>query len=132
MGSNGLPDPSATPDTPCEAKDTPQRPLKDDLKKKLDFTCPAGADCILFTKNNNASRHQYHCLSIQKEVSGKKLQVLSRVSYKTGEYQIWCHDDRTSYLVLGPTTCKASKGWGGGLHNLENTEGFKQDNDCWK
>ena len=117
--------------TPCEAKGNNQTELKEALKKKLDFTCPAEADCFTFTKINNAPRHQYHCLSIQKEVSGKKLQVLSRVSYKTpGEYQIWCGENLSSYLRLESGTCKKSEFWSAGP-NL-TAKGFKKDNDCWK
>ena len=117
--------------TPCEARGTTQDAIKDDLKKKLDFTCPADADCFTFTKINNAPRHRYHCLSIQKEVSGKKLQVLSRVSYDDpSNYQIWCGENLSSYLRLEGGTCKKSTRWGG--QDLETDKGFKKGDDCWK
>ena len=120
--------------TPCEARGTTQKAIKDDLKKKLDFTCPADATCETYTHGNpgGGDKFKYHCLSIKKTVSGKYLQVLSRVSYKTGAYQIWCKEGEASsdLVSLHDGTCKKSKGWSG--INLETDKGFKQDNDCWK
>ena len=80
---------------PCEATGTTQKDIKDDLKKKLDFTCPADATCITQTRSNDLNaeeKHQYYCLSIQQEVSGKKLQIITRVQWSNpSQYDIWCN-----------------------------------------
>ncbi len=80
---------------PCEATGTTQEALKKDLKKKLGFTCPADATCITQTRSNNKNdpaKHQYYCLSIQQEVSGKKLQIITRVQWSQPHpYDIWCN-----------------------------------------
>ena len=87
--------------TPCKADDTAE------LKSKLSFDCPPDATCYVHTQTS----YKYYCLSIQKEVSGKKLQVLSRVPYNNPtDYQIWC-GQVSAYLTLGGKTCKQSPGW---------------------
>ncbi len=138
--NTGIPDQANTA-TPCKAEGTPQKPLKDDLKEKLNFTCPAGAECQTHTEDANEST----CLSITKKVSGKYLQVLSRVSY-SNKYpsQIWCGTmtSESAYLTLNRLTCKKSPGWADQNKPLNSQgkrprttlkdKGFKQDNDCWK
>ena len=128
-------EPGGAPDYPCDTHDNDLDKEKENLKSMLDFTCPADATCETYTHGNpgGGDKFKYHCLSIKKPVSGKYLQVLSRVSYKTGAYQIWCKEGEASsdLVSLHDGTCKRSKGWPGG-HNIETTKGFKQDNDCWK
>ncbi len=87
--------------TPCKADDTAE------LKSKLSFTCPPDATCDVHTQNS----YKYYCLSISKTVSGKKLQVLTRIPYNNPtDYQIWC-GQVSAYLTLGGKTCKKSPGW---------------------
>ena len=110
--------------------------IKEDLKKKLDFTCPAGATCETETKDTV----KYHCLSIKKEVSGKYLQVLVRLPYDNPiDYQIWCGEmaSASGYLALGANTCKKENTWNKVENNSNiqtdlQTTGFKQGDDCWK
>ena len=96
--------------TPCKATNTAE------LKKKLNFTCPAGATCAVFSRTEKDNPDwKYYCLDIRKEVSGKKLQVITRVSYDDpSNYQILCSDDmsqtnRGNYMNLDNSTCKKGK-----------------------
>ena len=76
---------------PCKAT------TKAQLKDKLGFDCPQKATCRVYTNTTKP----YYCLSIRKTVSGKKLQVLSRIPYNNPtNYQLWC-GQVTAYLV-GP------------------------------
>ncbi len=106
--------PTSKPKDPCIAVQACKATTSAELEKKLNFTCPAGATtCKVWTKENQTEeRHKYHCLSIQKEVKGKKLQVVVRVSYvNPSNYQILCGDDMsdTDYMPLGSTTCKKGR-----------------------
>ena len=127
------------PAYPCNTHDNDLDKEKEKLKSMLDFTCPADATCETYTHGNpgGGDKFKYHCLSIKKTVSGKYLQVLSRVSYKTGAYQIWCKEGEASsdLVSLHDVTCKSSTGWRDSAntkHNLKDTLGFKKNNDCWK
>ena len=125
LSQAGVPD---SPIKPCEAT-TPA-----ELKSMLGFDCPAGATCETYTHGNTGGddSFKYYCLSIKKTVSGKKLQVLSRISYKTSNYQIWCSgDDLSAYLELNNGTCKESKGMGNNV-KIDRDKGFKKDAECWK
>ena len=108
---------------PCKAETT------EELKSKLNFTCPVGATCDVHTHGNTtADRYRYHCLSIQKEVSGKKLQVITRVSYDNpSNYQILCNKDEslTSFVPLVSASCKAGFGAGQGFGGLKDKDGIK-------
>ena len=95
--------------TPCkadEANNTDDDTNK--LKLKLDFTCPLGAICKTWakTKQNDNSKN-YYCLSISKEVSGKKLQVITRVAWHNpSDYQVLCNEITGSYMDLSGPRCK--------------------------
>ena len=116
--------------TPCKA-DSPA-----ELKPKLNFTCPSEANCTIETKDTV----KYHCLSIQKKVSGKYLQVLVRIPYENlTDYQIWCGEvaSTTDYLPLGSDTCKGADTWdkvenGSTTQTGLQAKGFKKGDDCWK
>ena len=89
---------------PCKAENPA------DLKAKLGWTCPAEATCRLKDRTDDQaktqSKHDYYCLSIEKEVSGKKLQTLVRISKrKPSEYKISC-GEVSSFLPLVTITCK--------------------------
>ncbi len=107
---------------PCEvlspASPTPSdlTALKNNLKKKLGWTCPPKATCKTHSKQHPELRHQYHCLSIEQEVSGQKIQVLVRISRNnTADYQIWCnHQELSTFVPLKGTTCKRGGGFSEG------------------
>ena len=114
--------------TPCDTNvgDNIEQENKK-LKSILDFTCPAKAKCHTHTQNNNT------CLYIQKEVSGKKLLVISRVNYNTRNVQIWCGEDSsTDPLPPGGRTCKDTPYIGNGKRLTDLDIGFKKNDDCWK
>ena len=96
---------------PCKANNTK------DLKKKLNFQCPKGATCETHTHYRSEGptkrpHYMYHCLSIQKEKSGKKLQVLSNVHFHTPQRnEIWC-GEMDNYTPLDQKICRD-----GGDHN---------------
>ena len=104
------PRPDVTPPLlPCKADNTTE------LKSKLDFTCPPDATCNPLMNpdkdSNGKYKYKWYCLSISKEVSGKKLQVLTRIPYDNpSDYQIWC-GQVSAYLFLGGKTCKKSAGY---------------------
>ena len=86
---------------PCKATTT------EELKKKLNYTCPAKATCSTYEKIDTAERHRYYCLSIEREVSGKNIQILVRVQKDNpSTHEILCNDNLSSYVKLGPGTCK--------------------------
>ena len=86
---------------PCKADDTAQ------LKSKLTFTCPPDATCQAHTNPGD----KYYCLSIRKQVSGKKLQVLTRIPYNNPtDNQIWC-GEVSAYIPEGGKTCKDSESY---------------------
>ena len=100
--------------TPCRAEQqSTSKATHDELKSKLSFTCPADATCAVHT-HSVESTYRYHCLSIQKKVSGKKLQVVVRIPYDNpSDYHILCGDKMSQtaegdYMPLDNTTCKAS------------------------
>ncbi len=109
LNSAGEPDGTIKP---CNTDDrTDPSKEKDKLKSKLDFTCPADAECFTFTRTNKNpdDNKNFTCLYIEKEVSGKKLQMISRVQWSNPSYyQILC-GEVTAYVQKGPTTCKKSK-----------------------
>ena len=100
---------------PCKATGLTQTDIKESLKKKLNYDCPQGANCHIFTHPTPQSgeEFQYHCLSIEKEVSGKKLQIITRVQWSnTGIFAIWCNKKNTelsAYETLRPKTCREGK-----------------------
>ncbi len=96
------PRPDVTPPLlPCKADDTTE------LKSKLSFTCPPDATCQVHTNTTD----KYYCLSIRKQVSGKRLQVLSRIPYNNPtDNQIWC-GQVSAYVPEGGKTCKDSEGY---------------------
>ena len=75
---------------PCLVKNTNN--INTDLKKQLNYDCPAGATCKIRNKQHKSiERRQYVCLSIEKTVSGKKLQVITRVQWSNLlNYKILC------------------------------------------
>ena len=101
---------------PCEVLNTDTEQLKKDLKSKLNYDCPEGATCKTYTHGNiNATRFRYHCVSIAKKVSGKKLQVVVRIPYDTpNNYQMLCAEvpsmpaGTEEYMPLKAPTCKKS------------------------
>ena len=136
MGGWELSRVSGTPIYPCKAtttKDTPTTELKD----KLNYTCPTKATCE--AKANTKDDKPYYCLSIKKELSGKKLQVLVRIHYNDpADYQLWCGEVSTP-LPLGDRSCRGGDIPTGQrdsnnkriLESL-NDKGFKKGADCWK
>ena len=94
--------------------------------KKLNYTCPAGATCEFFTHGNPAPSFRRHCLSIKKEVSGKKLQVVTVIPYDNpSDYKIFCAELSGDYRALGGQSCKRH-------HGYNNNKGFKPFAECWK
>ena len=113
---------------PCNATTT------EELKKKLNYTCPAGATCRTHVHGNTQeSKYRYYCLSIEKEVSGKKLQVIIRVSYDNPSiYQMLCGDDMSKttqgdYMPLQSDTCKKGRSQTLTDHGFTTNETDKAD-----
>ncbi len=96
------PRPDVTPPLlPCKADNTAE------LKSKLSFTCPPEATCQVHTNDTK----KYYCLSIKKEVSGKKIQVITRLTYNNpSDYQVWC-GQVTTPLNLNDKNCQQSESW---------------------
>ncbi len=105
--------------TPCKADNTAE------LRDKLSFNCPPDATCNTAVHGNpsRGPRYQYYCLSIEKEVSGKKLQVITRVPWHNPSepYQILCNEITGSYMPLGDSSCKK------GSHKDLKDKGFAKD-----
>ncbi len=102
--------------TPCKAEQKPtQNNTHAELKSKLSFNCPPDATCKPFAHGNPIrDSWRYYCLSISKEVSGKKLQVIIRVAWHDpSDYQVLCNEITGSYINLSSPTCK--KGGPGAL-----------------
>ncbi len=100
-----------TPVLPCKATDSNQEQLKIYLKQKLNYNCPADATCNTLARSTTLdSRFRYYCLSIEKEVSGKKLQIFMRIPYENpSDYQLFCNDpdsDLSAYKRLHEPTCE--------------------------
>ncbi len=121
---------------PCKAEGSTQTEIKKNLKKILNYDCPTDADCIINTRSDDDSsekKHQYHCLSIQKEVSGKKLQVIARVQWSNPSmFDMWCNkkdSDLSDYVnVTLSNICRegAPKQIGGpGANKLAPCDGFQ-------
>ncbi len=95
---------------PCKADESNnQDDDTDKLKSKLDFICPIDAICKTWAKNKQSDNSKnYYCLSIMKEVSGKKLQVITRVPWHNPSepYQVLCNEITGSYMDLSGPTCK--------------------------
>ena len=112
-----------------------------DTLAEVKFTCPADATCPpVYTRYDSLEKHNRHCLSIQKEVSGKKLQVVVRVAYNNpSDYQILCGEmsgQSPVYMPFGSSTCKG--GMSPDLHRYGFTKDktdsagnpvYKKDND---
>ena len=81
--------PDATDIFPCKVQDGQHHTR---LKTRLNFTCPtddnlAGQGCLTIVNDTE----KVFCLVIQKIVSGKTLQVITRVHYDNpNNYDIWC------------------------------------------
>lgn len=113
--------PGTNKEKPCDTHDSNPEKEKGKLQSMLDFTCPPGATCFTHT---NGTTH-YTCLEIRKEVSGKKLQIVSRVNgEKPSENQILC-GEVSAYISLSDSTCQKN-----GDANLI-AGGLKDDCD-WK
>ncbi len=113
--------PGTNKEKPCDTHDSNPEKEKGKLQSMLDFTCPPGATCFTHT---NGTTH-YTCLEIRKEVSGKKLQIVSRVNgEKPSEHQILC-GEVSAYISLSDSTCQKN-----GDANLI-AGGLKDDCD-WK
>ena len=97
---------------PCKAEKQPnQDETHKQLKSKLNFTCPAGANCIPKEHGRPIKdQWRYYCLSIEKEVSGKKLQVITRVAWHNpSDYQVLCNEiTENNYMEIKNETCKKS------------------------
>ena len=107
--------PDGTAIKPCNAtKKTTPKATHEELKAKLNFTCPPEATCLPHETtggNQSQPKYRYYCLSIEKEVSGQKLQVMARVSRDTpSTYEILCNDNLSSYVKLAIWSCKSSYG----------------------
>ena len=100
---------------------------------KLNYTCPAGATCEFFTHGTpTRDVWRYHCLSIKKTVSGKKLQVVTVIPYDNpSDYQIWCAELSGEYVRLAGHTCKASHPYGRKEGQGKQPD-FKNFANCWK
>ena len=99
---------------PCKATNT-------ELKDKLNYTCPDKATCSTYEKINDAQRHRYYCLSIERAVSGKNIQVIVRVQKDNPTtYEILCNDNLSSFVPIGPGTCKKSHTAGGNIVDKDN------------
>lgn len=92
---------------PCIAVMGCKASNKAELKSKLNFTCPADATCNTHTRAHTLEpKFRYTCLSIEKKASGKKLQLIARIPYENpSDYQLLC-GEMSSYVSLGPKTCK--------------------------
>lgn len=121
---------------PCEVTGSGQTEIKKNLKKLLRYNCPDKADCIIHTRSNSdtiAEKYQYHCLSIQKEVLGKKLQVITRVQWSNpSKFDMWCNkkdSDLSTYIdVTQDNICRAlshNNIGGAGADKLAPCEGFQ-------
>ena len=98
---------------PCHVQDTNQDLLKEKLKTNLGWNCPKNATCKTYVHGNpgGGNKFKYYCLSIQKEINGKKYQVIVRVYYMDPSiYQIWCGNPGETYLPLQDETCKKGIG----------------------
>ena len=115
--------PFNTAKKPCKAL------TKEDLKKKLDYTCPPDAECVAFEHSSNSTttpqaEGRYYCLSIKKKVSDKYLQVIAQVRWDMqNDYTILCSDksaNNTDYAPLTDATCAKDA-------NLKSYAGFMRD-----
>ena len=106
--------PYNTPAKPCKLK------LKITCPVEQAFTCPADAVCEII---KNVDK-KYYCLYASKKVLGKKLQIISRVSYDNpSDYQVLC-GEVTGSIVIGSETCK------GTFHStLTVLSGLSQESD---
>lgn len=90
---------------PCKAVKTTTATAKDELKRLLNFTCPGPPEkvkCKTHARNTGENaNNKYYCLSIEKEVSGKKLQTLVRIPFeKPSDYQILCGENMSAYVPI--------------------------------
>ena len=89
---------TGSPTTPCYATSPTE------LQSKLNFTCPVDATCRAWSNLNPSQpldKYKYYCLSIEKEVSGKKLQVFTRVAWhKPSVYEVLCGEMQSSYMPI--------------------------------
>ncbi len=111
----------------------------EDLKSKINFTCPANAKCPVHTRyHSTIEKYRRHCLSIQKEISGKKLQVIVRVAYNNpSDYQILCGEMSGGYMSINrDDTCKGGMSpylHSYGVFTKDKTGGGKELIPCpWK
>lgn len=133
--------PSAGDIEPCQAGDeTDSTDDTEDLKKKLNYTCPEGATCKTHARSergqNYPSGHSkagqprtllwYYCLSIEKEVSGKTIQVFIRFPlHKPSDYEIWCGEvTPTTIVKIKQSNCR------GGVEGTMNP--LKKSCEDWK
>ena len=88
---------------------------------KVNFICPAKTKCTVVTgpevydatypktdpKHPKESKVKNYCLSLEKEISGDKHQVIVNVNVTTGEYGIYCKNHGSgSYETLNATKCQ--------------------------
>ncbi len=109
-----------------------------ELKKKLNYACPPGATCSAFEKTGDArNTHQYYCLSIEREVSGKKIQVLARVQKDnpgkpdgpgSPGYQVLC-GEVSDFVLLTGGSCKKALLSGGPIKSKDNNPLKDKDNN---
>ena len=110
------------PENPCDVSDPDPDEVKKNLKTKLNFDCPfksddpgvgANADCLAEFISNT----KHYCLSIQREIKGKKHQVFVNINpNNTSDYKIYCgeitgnQDNGNPYPYRKPriNTCKAN------------------------
>ena len=91
---------------PCKADNTAE------LKSKLSFNCPPDATCSTHTNSlsmpNPHDKYRYYCLDIKKEVSGKNLHIVTRVSYiNPNNYEIWCGENPVSpFNIKNDRVCR--------------------------
>ncbi len=95
---------------PCKVPDGQHHT---ELKSKLNFICPPDATCSTNTNTNSLNipnphdKYRYYCLDIKKEVSGKTLHIVTRVSYiNPNNYEIWCGENPVSPFVLDDRKCR--------------------------
>ena len=114
---------------PCEADDADDDTTDSDdcgadlaceLKKKLNFVCPASATC--HTESSAGSpAWEYYCLDIQKTVQGTKLRVMAAVPYKNpSNYRVLCKENDSITGSLHFSHCKRA-----GKKLLEPANGFE-------
>lgn len=125
---------------PCKLEHTtgtqggsvPKETTYNNLKNILDYTCPVDISkpdsaCRVFTHGDPRPTHNYTCLSIEKKVSGKNLQIIVVIPFNNpSDYNIWC-GEVSSFVPVTGRICKRG-GSGMGRRPCEAGEQPKQDN----